>query len=1077
MESVHGSHLNGATKDLLEPAWQLRWRVPELALMLSDRVVAQARAAGDRSLRLRAEALALFASNRLGQGATATHRAIVAVRDAESAADDEMVARLRVLLAACARSASSHDAAMRVLDPVLERERIDPAVRANALLEMASVLPSRRRDGEGFEALEEADRLFLSSDLDRQDGKLWRARVAVARACYFRRNGDFTSAVRAADSGLALLAGLDPEADGGGLTAQLVLERVHALLDLGRRAEAVKAAGAIVGQPVRAAAAAPSGWLRLALATRVHLPEGEPGVAVWLLNDAAAAAERHNLDGLLAELLRSISQTHENAQDFPAALTCLQGACAADRRWQSVVHNARLRLVGEFPGSSTGSVPRGGPAADWPKAAAAGTEPTDAAPVEAAAAGTTGSTTTEPSTAGAPSTGVTATGGTVTGPTATGVTAGGVTVSPAESYADDLPSEPDEPRPRRRRADNIDADTARRLMETLTSRSSQRSEPENEPFSAGQEPSSGRRAMPEPRPPEVREHEVQARVEDSSAPAPTPPPAADAPDQIGADSVGSSVGAEPAADPAAEVAKLLEAIRAETAGAAHESDGSRPSDRPSAGMSPTASPAEDPVGQGNSSRAFEGWPTWDRSPVAGPDAVADQATVPEPAARESAARESAARESAVPDPGAPDPPFDAPDVTTIMPVIPTVDSEDPAPTGGAHSAGNPDRTAAADPLGGDWSGSESPAASRFHRSDSAHGIRDHDFPVFEPMRGGNGDPEPDRDPRHGQHAGPRHDRPRHDASGTHAVPGIGDDGHDPRPGEQPKHSAPDAEFPAQDPLDYRPPTYERGTSGHRESAYPTSAYPASGDSVLGSRPGYPDPGHLVSDYEPSEHPASDHEPAGYPAADYPAADYPAADYLTSAYEPLGHEVAGENPGPADAEGRRSKGKSLAEIRAGLRLVEGRGSQEPAEQQASEEGGRRRARHADPDDEPEPISAGSEPAGDLLARYGQWAREESTAPAPEPEPEPEVPADVGLADLLAEALMAYQNGRGDDADSANREATTGTGGRRRAVPDGPEPAAHSRHAQPSTSDAEAASARHRRAAVDSGGFKRWSQPGH
>lgn len=67
LASVHGAPPNAATQELFEPAWQMRWRVPELALMLGDRAVAQARRLGDRSLRLRAEALALFASNRLGQ--------------------------------------------------------------------------------------------------------------------------------------------------------------------------------------------------------------------------------------------------------------------------------------------------------------------------------------------------------------------------------------------------------------------------------------------------------------------------------------------------------------------------------------------------------------------------------------------------------------------------------------------------------------------------------------------------------------------------------------------------------------------------------------------------------------------------------------------------------------------------------------------------------------------------------------------------------------------------------------------------------------------------------------------------
>lgn len=64
MASVHGLPPGDAAQDLLDPAWQMRWRVPELALVLSDRAVAQARRTGDRALRLRAEVLALFTTNR-----------------------------------------------------------------------------------------------------------------------------------------------------------------------------------------------------------------------------------------------------------------------------------------------------------------------------------------------------------------------------------------------------------------------------------------------------------------------------------------------------------------------------------------------------------------------------------------------------------------------------------------------------------------------------------------------------------------------------------------------------------------------------------------------------------------------------------------------------------------------------------------------------------------------------------------------------------------------------------------------------------------------------------------------------
>ncbi|MFR9730256.1 hypothetical protein ACL03H_13585 [Saccharopolyspora sp. MS10] len=350
MASVHGAPPSGA-HELFEPARQMRWRVPELALMLGDQAVAQARRAGDRALRLRAEAVALFASNRLGHGVAVTSRAIAAVRDAERAGDHEVAAELRVELACCARTAGGHEVALRVLQPVLEQERIEPALRAHALLELAAALSGRQREAERSDALDEADRLYAAApDLNRDTSRVLLARVRTARAGHLRRNGEFEQAVRAAEAGLALLDRLgDPAAESGEIRARLVLERVHALLDLGQRAEAVEAASPVIRTPVRAASAGPSGWLRLALATRVHLPSGELAAAVRLFNDAAANAERHKLDCLLTESLSMSSQTHERAEEFVEALATLRRAYAADRRWRTAVHAARIRLLEEFP--------------------------------------------------------------------------------------------------------------------------------------------------------------------------------------------------------------------------------------------------------------------------------------------------------------------------------------------------------------------------------------------------------------------------------------------------------------------------------------------------------------------------------------------------------------------------------------------------------------------------------------------------------------------------------------------------------------------------------------------------------
>ncbi|MGW5649065.1 hypothetical protein ACWEV3_02490 [Saccharopolyspora sp. NPDC003752] len=318
--------------------------------MLSDRAVALARRTGDQAARLRAEALALFASNRLGRGVPATVRALAAVRDAEAAGDAEVVAELRVELAWCARSAGNCEVSVRVLDPVLEQERIEPEVRAHALLALAASLPAHQQDGQRSEALDEAERLYETCGLSRDTARLLKARVRAARAGHHRRLGEFGEAVAEADAGLALLRQLgDPAADSGEIRTRLVLERVQSLLELGRRPEAVQATEAVLAQPVRAAAAGPVGWLGLAMATRVHLPDGNHGAAVRTLNDTAAISERHKLDGLLAEALNALSHVHERGAEFPEALRALRGAYAADRRWRAAVHNARVRLLAEYP--------------------------------------------------------------------------------------------------------------------------------------------------------------------------------------------------------------------------------------------------------------------------------------------------------------------------------------------------------------------------------------------------------------------------------------------------------------------------------------------------------------------------------------------------------------------------------------------------------------------------------------------------------------------------------------------------------------------------------------------------------
>ncbi|WP_461157034.1 ATP-binding protein [Saccharopolyspora tripterygii] len=520
-----------SVEGFLDPAWQMRWRVPELALVLSDRAVAFARRTGDRGARLRAESLALFAANRLGRGVASTGRALAAVREAEASGGD-VLTRLRIELGWCAVHAGSHEVAVRILRRELAQDRIEPTLRAHALLALASALPAQQDVDERSQVLDEAERLYADCDDDQDLTRVLKARVWVIRAAHCRRLGEFGEAVSATDAGLGLLRRLsDPEAEAGEIQTRLLLERVHALLDQGHRVEAVETSQAVLAEPVRAAAAGPTGWLGLALATRVHLPAGDHGAALRVLAETAAISERHKLDGLLAEALNALSRAHERVEEISDALQALRGAYSADRRWRSAVHSARVGLLSAYPAEVPRS-PRASVVAAVPEPAAA--EPVAPTPVpttpEPAAPVTAVPTTPEraaPVTA-EPATPEPAAPAAAEAAAAEPVAPEPVTIEPAvagpaaaehaapEPAAEPLvpepepepepatagpvataPDEPAEPASTGRGGYAEAHDAARLLMEALTKRAAEEAE---EPAAAPvDEAPAGRRAVPEPR--------------------------------------------------------------------------------------------------------------------------------------------------------------------------------------------------------------------------------------------------------------------------------------------------------------------------------------------------------------------------------------------------------------------------------------------------------------------------------------------------------------------------------------------------------------------------------------------------
>jgi hypothetical protein len=338
---------------LVVPAWRLRWRAPELALVLGERAVALASTRRDEIDRLRAESLVVFASNRMGRGVRIADRALDALRASEKAGEQETSWRLRIELAACATAVGAPLTGFGAVRPVLAAEGVPRALRAAALVQAGDCLVTIGRGPQLGMALSEADQLYVAdTTLDADTRLLQRGLLHASAAAQHRRWGDLQAATDAAGKGLELLGKLaDPSVDSGQVRAKLTLELVCALMDSNRLGEASEIGSPLLDLPVRAPSAGDVGWLRLALATRVHLPAGRIDLARGMLRDAADSAQRHQLDTLLAESLLALAHVHEVSGDLAEALTDLRSAHAAERRRARAVYAVRARLAAEFSGA------------------------------------------------------------------------------------------------------------------------------------------------------------------------------------------------------------------------------------------------------------------------------------------------------------------------------------------------------------------------------------------------------------------------------------------------------------------------------------------------------------------------------------------------------------------------------------------------------------------------------------------------------------------------------------------------------------------------------------------------------
>jgi len=360
-----------AVERLLDQAADFELRAPELALVLGERAAAVAESAGAERLWVNAEGLAVSARVRLGLRAPTVGRAVAALRTAEDTGDAALAVRLRTDLAVCARSVGAPLTGLAALRPVLEEPSITGARRAAVLSQLVGCLSQFGRKPELDRTLAEADRLCGSDDDLDGDGRLLaRALLRVAVSAHRRRHGDVIGAADAARTGLGFFEQLeDRQHDGGVVRVRLVLQLVCSLLDRGDGKHALELARSVLDEPARAAAVAPTGWLRMAVATRVLLPSGSVEAAAQMLRDAVHATERHELHALTARLWTELAHVEERLGRFAEAIECLHLARAAEHVHARARRQAMGLLAGEFGAGAhaeidldrvLGAVPAGG---------------------------------------------------------------------------------------------------------------------------------------------------------------------------------------------------------------------------------------------------------------------------------------------------------------------------------------------------------------------------------------------------------------------------------------------------------------------------------------------------------------------------------------------------------------------------------------------------------------------------------------------------------------------------------------------------------------------------------------------
>jgi hypothetical protein len=222
--------------------------------------------------------------------------------------------------------------------------------RAEALCHFVGCMAQFGRKAELDRVLVEADRVCSADDgMDADTALLMRALLRVGISAHRRRHGDLTAAADAARTGLGFLDRLEkPDDDGGVVRIRLILQLACSLLDRGDAGMALEITEPLLAGPTRAAGVGPAGWLRLAIATRVHLTAGSGEAATTMLREAVYNTDRHGLHALTARLWLELAQLEERLGRPGEAIECLHRSRAAEHINARARRQAFGLLSGEF---------------------------------------------------------------------------------------------------------------------------------------------------------------------------------------------------------------------------------------------------------------------------------------------------------------------------------------------------------------------------------------------------------------------------------------------------------------------------------------------------------------------------------------------------------------------------------------------------------------------------------------------------------------------------------------------------------------------------------------------------------